>query len=138
MATAVKIQLWNGSSYATDVEFDWKEIRNCSIATVNGIEQIQASYSLPKLYDPSKVSAACSGRESWRLDLEIFHHWGTTKAKIESIINNAYKVRVYYQYLEVPGTYKNMIVDPNYSELYLYGYEAMHIITGLVFWGDVA
>ena len=94
-----------------------------------------ASYSEPTVYDPSKVSSSCSGRENWHMEIAIYHFLTTTKPKVEQLINASYKLRVFYKYIEDVATSKDMIIDPNYSEFYIWGHEKAKIFTKLQMFG---
>ena len=135
MATSVRILLWNGSSWATTVNFDTDEVDECELAPVNDVVPLQNLEYYPQLVDNSKISVAASGREGWHLSLRIIHHWSTTRVKVEQVIDCAYKVRVYYNYIDVPATYKDFVVDPNYSEFFVYGYEQARVVTRMQFFG---
>jgi hypothetical protein len=133
-----RIQLYNGAAWGTAYDFDEMEINAAQIYTVNNLFTLETNDAYPTLYDPTKVSAAASNREHWRLDLDIFHEYLSTLTKVRAVIANNYKVRVYYRYLEVAGTYMDMILDPNYMEIITYGRRAARYETQLHFFGRVA
>lgn len=135
MANNVRIDLWNGTSWATTVYFNKEEVDECELEPVNDVVPLQNLEHYPQMFDMSKISVAAGGREGWHLSLVIIHHYGTTRAKVEQIIDCTYKVRVYYNYIDVPATYKDFVVDPNYSEFFVWGQEEARVSTSLEFFG---
>jgi len=136
MTTSVKILLWNGTSWATTVEFYEEEVNECELRPLNDVVKLQNFEYYPQMVDSSKISIAAGGREGWQLNMQIYHNWATTRAKVEQIIEADYKMRVYYTYAGDSSVYKDFVVDPNYSEFFVYGYEDAVVTTVLQFFGE--
>ena len=136
MNTVLRIQLWNGSSWATTHDFVEDEVTTILRYTDNGVQVLHASKAKPILQDMSKVSAGCGGRERWVFEIHFYHQRAVTKPKVEGVKDNNYKVRVYYKYVEDQSTYVDCVVDPNWVELFYRGHEAAAYETIMRFYGQ--
>jgi len=133
--TIFQVQLWNGSSWATTVEFNEKEVGFIHLVPACEIETMFPSDFKPRLYDNSRQSATTN--ERLIINIEIVHASKLTLPKVVQIIGAGYKIRVYYEYKVNAATYKDMIVSRQYKEIYKYGSEAAYIVTQLQFRGEV-
>ena len=121
MATAVRIKLFNGNTFATNVDFDKDEILDIILSPVITINTMIPQNSKPVLHDVTKISYNSGGRELWQLDVTIFYKHLSTKTKVQQVVENNYKVRVYYKFIEYPALYKDFICDNNWEENFIFG-----------------
>ena len=137
MNNSLKIQLYNGSSYATTIYFQEDELRDLNVIPLIDIDQLQPTGNIyPLLHDLDRINEDAS-RDRYRIDITFRIHKRATKTNVDSILANDYKFKIYYEYLINSATNIECLLDPQFEEIFYFGMEAYDHIMKLSFYGEV-
>jgi hypothetical protein len=110
-----------------NVDFDDDEVLDVRLTPWRKCEVQPSQKKPPYLFEP--------GSEWWTLQVDIFHRYSDTEAKITQIVNDEAEMTVYYAYAEYTTTKSlTCILDPEeITESYAWGEREAGIVTQLTF-----
>ncbi len=137
MVIAVRIIPMNDSySYDDPIDFYEEEVRDgdISLPKTNIIQGSQKQ--APYVYDTAKTFGTSAIEDRYILPLQIFHAFGTTRAKVESLFDYNLVYKVYYTYNNDTTKFKLvsliqiehvLIITVNLAQTLLQPYHSMRV-----------
>jgi hypothetical protein len=111
---------------AGNVDFDIEEVGKIQLVHSRDFQLLRNQFIPPRMYDLGSVYN--------QLNVELIENYQSTKAKIESLIDEEAEIDVYYQYRYDNTEYKTCILIPdNIRKIYLWGEDAAGVVHTLTF-----
>lgn len=135
MTTALIItpQIGFANTYGSNVTFDEDEVQKCIIGKPQTYVLQESQKQQPFIFDQLKATFLSTGVERMIIEIDIRHHYSTTKPKLDSLYGYKRAFKVYYKYIDDSTAFKICLLDPEYTEEYVFGEESV-IITKIKFY----